>query len=141
MTRLFVRLKRLSRSDSIPLFNRSRCKFMDSIFIKNMVCNRCIMVVENELDKLNLDVNSVSLGKVDLNRPLTQEDKVKLKEVLLPLGFEVIDDKRSRIIESIKNIIIDVVHHQNAEVKINLSELLSSKLHLDYGYLSTLFSE
>src|SRR5690606_5755895 len=123
------------------MFNRSRCKFMDSIFIKNMVCNRCIMVVENELDKLNLDVNSVSLGKVDLNRPLTQEDKVKLKEVLLPLGFEVIDDKRSRIIESIKNIIIDVVHHQNAEVKINLSELLSSKLHLDYGYLSTLFSE
>jgi len=114
---------------------------MDSIFIKNMVCNRCIMVVENELDKLNLDVNSVSLGKVDLNRPLTQEDKVKLKEVLLPLGFEVIDDKRSRIIESIKNIIIDVVHHQNAEVKISLSELLSSKLHLDYGYLSTLFSE
>ncbi|WP_417363257.1 helix-turn-helix domain-containing protein [Galbibacter sp.] len=114
---------------------------MDSIFIKNMVCNRCIMVVQNELEKLNLDVNSVSLGRVDLNSLLLETDKNKLKQALLPLGFEVIDDKRSRIIESIKNIIIDVVHHQNSEIKINLSELLSSKLRLDYGYLSTLFSE
>jgi AraC-like DNA-binding protein len=99
------------------------------------------MVVQNELEKLNLDVNSVSLGRVDLNSLLLETDKNKLKQALLPLGFEVIDDKRSRIIESIKNIIIDVVHHQNSEIKINLSELLSSKLRLDYGYLSTLFSE
>lgn len=118
-----------------------KVKFMDSVFIKNMVCNRCIMVVKSELEKLHLDVNSVSLGRVDLNSPLEEGDKLKLKQALLPLGFEVIDDKRSRIIESIKNTIIDAVHHQDTEIKVNLSELLSRKLHLDYGYLSTLFSE
>ena len=114
---------------------------MDSIFIKNMVCNRCIMVVHNELEKLNLDVNTVNLGRVDLNTPLQPSDKIKLKSVLLPLGFELIDDKKSRVIESIKNIIIDVVHHQESDIKINLSDLLSSELQLDYNYLSTLFSE
>lgn len=114
---------------------------MDSIFIKNMVCNRCIMVVQSELEKLNLDVNTVSLGRVDLNAPLQQDEKNKLKNALLPLGFELIDDRKSRIIESIKNIIIDVVHHQDSEIKINLSDLLSGELRLDYGYLSTLFSE
>ena len=114
---------------------------MDSIFIKNMVCNRCIMVVQNELEKLNLDVNTVNLGRVDLNTPLQPSDKIKLKSVLLSLGFELIDDKKSRIIESIKNIIIDVVHHKESDIKINLSDVLSSKLLLDYNYLSTLFSE
>lgn len=114
---------------------------MDSIFIKNMVCNRCIMVVQNELEKLNLDVNNVNLGRVDLNTPLQPSDKIKLKSVLLPLGFELIDDKKSRIIESIKNIIIDVVHHKERDIKINLSDLLSSALQLDYNYISTLFSE
>lgn len=114
---------------------------MDSVFIKNMVCNRCIMVVQNELDKLHLDVDSVSLGRVDLNSALSKSDKLKLKKALLPLGFEVIDDKRSRIIEGIKNVIIQAVHHQDTELKVNLSKLLSDKLNLDYSYLSTLFSE
>lgn len=116
-------------------------RFMDSVFIKNMVCNRCIMVVQNELDKLHLDVDSVSLGRVDLNSALSKSDKLKLKKALLPLGFEVIDDKRSRIIEGIKNVIIQAVHHQDTELKVNLSKLLSDKLNLDYSYLSTLFSE
>lgn len=116
-------------------------RFMDSVFIKNMVCNRCIMVVQNELDKLHLDVDSVSLGRVDLNSALSKSDKLKLKNALLPLGFEVIDDKRSRIIEGIKNVIIQAVHHQDTELKVNLSKLLSDKLNLDYSYLSTLFSE
>lgn len=114
---------------------------MDSIFIKNMVCNRCIMVVQNELEKLNLDVNTVNLGRVDLNTPLQPSDKIKLKSALLPLGFELIDDRKSRIIESIKNIIIGVVHYQKSDIKINLSDLLSSELKFDYNYLSTLFSE
>src|SRR5690554_6669132 len=116
-------------------------RFMDSVFIKNMVCNRCIMVVQNELDKLHLDVDSVSLGRVDLNSSLSKSDKLKLKNALLPLGFEVIDDKRSRIIEGIKNVIIQAVHHQDTELKVNLSKLLSDKLNLDYSYLSTLLSE
>lgn len=114
---------------------------MDTLYIKNMVCNRCVMVVQNEVDKLGLDVKNVKLGEVNFDKELTAEQRNKLSEAFLPLGFEVIDDKKSRVIEKIKNIIIDLVHHQDNDTKINLSDLLSSKLHHDYSYLSNLFSQ
>lgn len=114
---------------------------MSSLFIKNMVCNRCIMVVENELVKLGLDVKNVKLGEVTLGKEPTPEEKEQIEAVLVPLGFEVIDDKKSRIIERIKNIIIDLVHYQENGPKTNLSDLLSNELHHDYNYLSNLFSE
>lgn len=106
-----------------------------------MVCNRCIMVVQNELDKLGFDVMNIKLGEVMLAKEPTPEEKSNLDKVLVPLGFEIIDDKKSRIIEQIKNIIIDLVHHQDNDSKTNLSDVLSSKLHHDYNYLSNLFSE
>lgn len=114
---------------------------MNTFFIKNMVCNRCIMVVQNELDKLSLDVRNIKLGEVILEKEPTLEEKKKLEEVLISLGFEIIDNKKSRIIEKIKNIIIELVHHQDNHIKNNLSDVLSSKLHHDYNYLSNLFSE
>lgn len=114
---------------------------MATLFIKNMVCNRCIMVVQNELDKLGLAFKDIKLGEVVLAKELTLQEKNTLEETLLPLGFEVIDDKKSRIIEQIKNIIIDLVHHQDNNIKTNLSEIVSHKLHHDYNYLSNLFSE
>lgn len=114
---------------------------MSALFIKNMVCNRCIMVVQNELDRLNLSVKSIRLGEVILNKELTLEEKIKLGEALLTLGFEIIDDKKSRIIEKIKNTIIELVHHQHNDAKTNLSDILSEKLYHDYNYLSNLFSE
>ena len=114
---------------------------MNTIFIKNMVCNRCIMVVHNELDKLGLNVKNIKLGEVTLSKETTPEEKNKLDKALVLLGFELIDDKKSRIIEKIKNIIIELVHHQNNDAKTNLSDVLSSQLHHDYNYLSNLFSE
>ena len=114
---------------------------MNTLFIKNMVCNRCIMAVQNELDKLGLEAKDVKLGEVTLDKELTPEEKTNLESVLIPLGFEVIDDKKSRVIEKIKNIIIDLVHYQDNDTKNNLSDVLSSKLHHDYNYLSNLFSE
>ena len=114
---------------------------MTTLFIKNMVCNRCIMVVQNELDKLGFDVMNIKLGEVMLAKEPTPEEKSNLDKVLVPLGFEIIDDKKSRIIEQIKNIIIDLVHHQDNDSKTNLSDVLSSKLHHNYNYLSNLFSE
>src|SRR5690606_10524998 len=104
-------------------------------------CNRCIMAVQNEMDKLGLDVKSIRLGEVALGKELNPEEKIKLHEVLFPLGFEVIDDKKSRIIEKIKNVIIELVHQRDNDTKSNLSDVLSSKLHHDYNYLSNLFSE
>lgn len=114
---------------------------MNTIFIKNMVCDRCIMVVQNELEKLGLDAKNIKLGEVILSKEITSLEKENLSKTLEPLGFEIIDDKKGRIIEKIKNTIIDLVHHQDSDVKINLSDVLSDKLHHDYNYLSNLFSE
>ncbi len=111
------------------------------LYIKNMVCSRCIMVVQQELDKLGLKTNSVTLGEAVLVKEPTAEEKKQLEAALVRLGFELFDNKKSRLIEKIKNTIISIVHHQNEEIKNNLSDILSKELHHDYNYLSNLFSE
>jgi len=111
------------------------------IYIKNMVCNRCIMVVQNELSKLGLSVTGVKLGEVTLEKDLTADQRKQLEDVLVPLGFEIIDDKKSRIIEQIKNTVVNLVHYQDSDTKVTLSEVLKNALHHDYNYLSNLFSD
>lgn len=111
------------------------------IYIKNMVCNRCIMVVKNELEKLGYNPLNIILGEVELKNNLTDSEKLTLNNNLKTLGFELIDDKKSRIIGQIKSNIIEIIHNHNSELKSNLSVYLSEKLHHDYTYLSNLFSE
>jgi AraC-like DNA-binding protein len=106
-----------------------------------MVCNRCIMAVESQFIKLGLPTSNIKLGEVELEKSLTPEEKGRLNTALTDLGFELIDDRKSRIIEKVKNVIIDEVHHSDHDRKMNLSELLSRDLHHDYNYLSNLFSE
>ena len=106
-----------------------------------MVRNRCILVVQNELDKLGIAANNIKLGEITLKKDLTTAEREALENVLDPLGFQVIDDKKSRMIEKIKNVIIDLVHHQDNDAKTNLSDVLSDALHHDYNYLSNLFSD
>lgn len=110
------------------------------LYVRNMVCNRCIMVVENTLKQLNIDYEKVLLGEVILNKKISEAEKNKIRESLEPLGFELIEDKSSRIIENIKAIIIDLIQNKNSELQTNLSDLLSSELKHDYSYLSNLFS-
>lgn len=106
-----------------------------------MVCDRCIMVVRSELDKLNLSITSIELGQVELAEDITENKKNDLQQALEKVGFEIIDDKRSRMIEKIKSLIIQLVQKEAPERKLNLSDYLSRELHYDYNYLSTLFSE
>ena len=106
-----------------------------------MVCNRCILVVQNELDKLGIEATNIKLGEITLKKDLTTKEREELENVLDPLGFQVIIDKKSRMIEKIKNVIIDLVHHQDNDAKTNLSDVLSDALHHDYNYLSNLFSD
>lgn len=106
-----------------------------------MVCNRCIMVVQNELEKLHLTVKDIKLGEIQLNKTPTTTEKQAIENALTPLGFEVIDDKKGRIIEKIKNVIITLVHHQDSNIKTNLSDILSQELNHDYNSLSNLFSD
>ncbi len=111
------------------------------VYIKNMVCNRCIMVVKNELEKIGFNPLNVTLGELNFESELSSSEKLAINNHLLTFGFELIGDKKSRIIEKIKNVIVNLVHQQNNEIKTNLSDLLSSSLHHDYNYLSNLFSE
>ena len=111
------------------------------LYVKNMVCNRCKMVVQAELEKLELNILSIELGKVEIAEVLSPAQKQAVNDALLPLGFQVIDDKKSRLIENIKKLIIELVHQNDSELSTNLSDFLSSNLHYEYGYLSKLFSE
>ncbi len=111
------------------------------IYIKNMVCNRCIMVVKNELERIGFPPTSLTLGEVELDREINDDDKTTINNHLQPFGFELIDDRKSRLIVQIKSLIIELVHHHNSELTTNLSDFLSNKLHHDYTYLSNLFSE
>jgi AraC-like DNA-binding protein len=106
-----------------------------------MVCGRCKMVVKSELDKLGLQTISVELGEIKLQDAITDNQKEVLLKNLQDLGFDFIDDKKSKTIEKIKNLIVDLVHHKNNELKINLSDYLVKNINQDYSTLSNLFSE
>lgn len=99
------------------------------------------MAVKEELKKLGLHFIVVDLGEVEIMEKLTFEKRELLKEGLLLSGLELMDDKRSILIEKIKNIIIEMVHHTEESLKINFSDFLSDKLNHNYTYLANLFSE
>lgn len=112
------------------------------LYIKNMVCDRCKMVVEDILQKNNLSPVTVELGEVTLKEEVFAESQKKqVADHLAALGFDLIDDKKSQLIEQVKNLIIQIVHYDNGELKTNLSDFLSNKLQHDYNYISNLFSE
>ena len=99
------------------------------------------MVVKSEFEKLGLHTISVELGEVELQEALTENQKEIVLQNLQALGFDLIDDKKSKTIEKIKNLIVDLVHHKNNELKTNLSDYLAQNLNQDYNTLSNLFSE
>lgn len=111
------------------------------LHIKNMVCNRCKMVVKSELEKIGIRPLSIELGEVQLKHDLSPAEKLQVEKSLKMVGFALIDDRKSRLIEQIKTQIVKLVHQNNTELKVNLSDLLSQKLAHDYSYLSNLFSE
>ncbi|MDA3928676.1 MAG: AraC family transcriptional regulator [Prolixibacteraceae bacterium] len=112
-----------------------------TIHIKNMVCNRCIKVVNDEFEKLNLEIDTIVLGKVEVKSPIDESKLSEIKAVLDANGFELIDDKKSQIIDRIKTLVIEMTHHNNAlKLSINSSKLISQKIGYDYSYLSNLFS-
>lgn len=106
-----------------------------------MVCNRCIMVVEQELQKLDIPFKQINLGEVILEQALNKNQEKKIKIKLVELGFEAIDNQKSLWIEQIKTAIISWVHHGEMDIKTNLSEYISKNLQQDYNQLSHFFSE
>lgn len=110
------------------------------ISIKNMVCNRCIMVVTQIFEKAGIKTENIQLGKVETAYEVSPYELEQLNKSLKSMGFEIIDDSKGRIIEAIKNITIEYVHHHSEENRMNFSDYLTGKLNLVYPYLSSLFS-
>ncbi|MEH0153548.1 AraC family transcriptional regulator [Limibacter armeniacum] len=111
------------------------------IHIKNMVCPRCIMAVEQVLNQLKIPFTHIELGAITLAHAPTDTDRKRLGEALEPLGFALLESTKSVLISRIKTLIIDYVHHDDTDpMKVNLSTYLADNLHHDYSYLSRLFS-
>jgi len=99
------------------------------------------MVVKSELDKLGLHYTTVELGEADIKEDITAEQRNRLSKGLLKTGLELMDDKRSILVEKIKGVIIELVHYREEQIKVNLSDYISEKLNHNYTYLANLFSE
>src|SRR5688572_19203920 len=106
-----------------------------------MVCIRCKMVVKAELTKLGLDYTVVELGEAEIQENTSAEQLDQLKQALLKSGLELMDDKKSVLIQRIKNIIVELVHYSDEPLNMKFSEYLGHKLNHDYTYLANLFSE
>lgn len=111
------------------------------LYIKNMVCPRCIAAVREALAHAGVEVMSVTLGEAEIVGDLDAERKRTLVARLEKSGFELLEDRRSRIISSVKNGIVELIYSHEVVPDVILSEYLSDRLHLEYKYISTLFSE
>ena len=111
------------------------------LYIKYMVSLRCKMVVHQELERLGIKNAIVDLGTVELLDDISVELRQLLKENLLKTGLEVLDNKKSILIEKIKNVVIEMIHYSDELPKENFSDYISEKLGYDYTYLANTFSE
>ncbi len=106
-----------------------------------MVCIRCQMVVKTELEKIGIPYVYVRIGEAEIIGDINQAQLEQLDFALKKSGLLVMDDKKSILVEKIKNAIIELVHYTEEQIKVNLSDYLSEKLNYDYTYLANLFSE
>ena len=110
------------------------------LHVKNMVCPRCIIVVKQIFDDMGIGYRQINLGEAELMEPLPQKSKVDLSKRLGEVGFSLIDDRKSRMIEQMKQLVIDKIHNPSEDIPFKWVDLITDNLHYDYKYLSTLFS-
>jgi AraC-like DNA-binding protein len=111
------------------------------LYIKYMVSLRCKMMVKEELKKLGINYVVVDLGLVEVLEDITEKQREQLSKNLLKSGLELLEDKKSILIEKIKNVIIEMIHYSDDLPKVNYSDFISEKLGYDYTYLANTFSE
>ncbi len=111
------------------------------IYIKNMVCIRCKMVVRDQLKRIGINSATVKLGEVEIAGAITDTQLTEFRSGLFRFGLEVLDNKKTLLIDKIKNLIIELVHYETEPLKMNFSAYLSKKLNYEYTYLANLFSE
>ena len=112
------------------------------LYVKNMVCDRCIMIVGQQLNHFGFSVKDISLGKVEVE---PEPDSAQLQDIgsaLQVLGFELIDKEKDQLIEQVKNEVINLVHYSDLnEIKQSLMHVIAGRLNREYTYLSRLFSD
>ncbi len=106
-----------------------------------MVCNRCILVLQQELAKLQLTARHISLGEIELAKPATARQLQLLNENLQQLGFELLDDQKQKQIEKVKTLLINKIQPANLEEHFSIIDFLSKQFQKDYSAISRLFSE
>lgn len=111
------------------------------IFIKNMVCSRCIAAVDSIFNNMGIDVSQISLGEVETQNHLSDNTLRTLDLKLKSIGFEIVQDATQKLIEKIKTLVIQKVSEEDLPDDFVLSQFLSSALHRDYSALSKLFSQ
>ena len=111
------------------------------LFIKNMVSNSCIVLVKSELEKLCIPYTNVRLGEIEIDGNLSSKLYNQTMQALKTLGFDILQTSNEILTERIKNVIVELIHHTEDELKFNFSNYLSSKLNLNYTYLSNLFAK
>lgn len=111
------------------------------LYIKDMVSQRCKMVVKEELKQLGLPYAVIELGMAEVMEDITASQRDQLKANLLRSGLDLLDTKKSILIERIKNLIIEMIHHSDEWPKSNCSDYIAAKLGYDYTYLANTFSE
>lgn len=113
-----------------------------TLYVKNMVCDRCIMIVDQQLNQFGFSVKDITLGKVEVE---PEPDSAQLQDIgsaLQVLGFELIDKEKDKLIEQVKNEVINLVHYSDLnEIKQSLMHIIAGRLNKEYTYLSRLFSD
>jgi AraC-like DNA-binding protein len=105
-----------------------------------MVCLRCILLVKEELERLNIEYSNVKLGEAIVNDSTTQDQVSTLDQILCNSGLQIIDSKKSRLVEQIKILVIEQVHYNEEPLAEKFSRYIARKLNYDYTYLSNLFA-
>lgn len=111
------------------------------LYIKNMVCKRCIMYVQEVLTKNKIRYKSIELGEVETLEEISKERYTKIEKELNKSGFELLSDNKTILIEKIKKVIIEMIHYSEEKPIVNYSEYIATKLNHDYHSLSSLFSK
>lgn len=123
----------------VSVLNDTIFKVM-TLYIKNMVCPRCITSVKEVFESEGIETSAIRLGEVDVEGSIDDKSKYSIQNKLKALGFELLEDANSALIAQIKAIIVDEIHHKEEKSNVNFSTLIAEKTNHDYSSLSKLFS-
>ena len=111
------------------------------LYVKNMACLSCKVVIKDALEELDIQPVKVELGEIETKEDLSEKEKKLLNSKIKTVGLELLENKQGLLIEKIRKAVVDYVYHSEEKENINFSQLLSKKLHYSYGYLANFFSE